>query len=62
MLKNLIGAFIIFRLELRQLSIDHYLVLTLWRQRPAIAIVLEQGAKCLRQRRLLQQLDEVYPF
>lgn len=62
MLKNLIGAFIIFRLELRQLPIDPGLVLALWRQPPTIAIVIEHGEEDRRRRRLLQQLNEVYPF
>ena len=62
MLKNLIGAFIIFRLELRQLPIDPGLVVALWRHRTAIAVVIDHGAECRQQSRLVQQLNEVYPF
>ena len=63
MLKSLIGTLLIFRLELRQLPLDPQWILTLWRQSPAIEIVLEQGSEHRQQRRqLLQKLDEVYPF
>tara|TARA_Y100000588_G_scaffold389775_1_gene493438 strand:+ start:1048 stop:1239 length:192 start_codon:yes stop_codon:yes gene_type:complete len=63
MLKSLIGTLLIFRLELRQLPLDPQWMLTLWRQSPAIEIVLEQGSEHRQQRRqLLQKLDEVYPF
>ena len=62
MLKNLIGAFIIFRLEMRQLPIDPGLVVALWRHRTAIAVVIDHGAGCRQQPRLIKQLNEVYPF
>ena len=63
MLKNLISAFLVCRLEFRQLGVDLDLVLALWRHRPAIEIVL--GQRRQRERRgdaLRRKLDEVYPF
>ncbi|MBT4498613.1 MAG: hypothetical protein HOC74_12870 [Gemmatimonadetes bacterium] len=63
MLKNLISAFLVFRLECRQLAVDVDLVLSLWRQRPAIEIVLERRAERAEKRAALRRkLDEVYPF
>jgi hypothetical protein len=61
MVKNLIRAFLICRLELRQPLLD--LDLALGRQRPVIQFVLEQ-AETPRARRaaLCHRLDEVYPF
>ena len=60
MLKNLIGAFLVCRLELRQLSLDIDLVLMEWRHRPTIQILLQEGRESSR--RLRRRLDEVYPF
>jgi len=63
MLKNLISAFLVFRLELRQLPVDLDLVLALWRQRPVIEIVLGQReTRAERGAVLCRKLDEVYPF
>ena len=63
MLRSLVSAFLVCRLELRQLPVDLDLLLSLWRHRPAIEIVLRatEHADAGRQR-LLRRLDEVYPF
>jgi hypothetical protein len=63
MLKNLISAFLVFRLECRQLAVDLDLVLALWRQRPTIEIVLSACQRsAARKSALRRRLDEVYPF
>jgi hypothetical protein len=63
MLKNIIRAFLICRLELRQPSIDLNLALSSWLHRPAIQILLEEEEEQDQQREhLLHKLDEVYPF
>lgn len=63
MLRNLIGAFLVFRLEAGQLPVDLQLALQLWRQRPAIEIVLGQRHdRAAARSRLRRRLDEVYPF
>ena len=63
MLKNLISAFLVFRLELRQLPIDASLVLLRWRQHSVIEIVLHRREERREEReRLLHRLEEVYPF
>ncbi|NKB67643.1 MAG: hypothetical protein GKR89_11310 [Candidatus Latescibacteria bacterium] len=60
MLRNLIGAFLVCRLELRQFSLDIDLVLMEWRTRPVIQILLQEGEKT--RSKLRRRLDEVYPF
>jgi len=63
MLKNLISAFLVFRLECRQLAVDLDLVLALWRQRPRIEIVLgARQERAIQKAALRRKLDEVYPF
>jgi hypothetical protein len=63
MLKNLIRAFLICRLELRQPSLDLDLAFLSWLYRPAIQILLEEKEDRGQQREhLLLKLDEVYPF
>ena len=63
MLKNLISAFLVFRLELRQLPVDLDLVFALWRQHPVIEIVLgRREARAEKRAALRRKLDEVYPF
>lgn len=63
MLKNLISAFLVFRLECRQLAVDLDLALALWRQRPTIEIVLDARQERATQKTALhRKLDEVYPF
>jgi hypothetical protein len=63
MLKRLVGAVLVCRLELRQLPVDPQLILALWRQRPAVEIVVAQRLGAAAERlHLLRRLDEVYPF
>ncbi len=64
MLKNLIRAFLIFRLELRHPSLDLELFFPSWLHRPAIHIILEEKKEEKEKQRehLLLKLDEVYPF
>ena len=68
MLKNLIRAFLICRLELRQPSLDLDLFFPSWLHRPAIHILLEEeeegeeGEGEKQREHLLLKLDEVYPF
>jgi len=63
MLKSLITTLLVFRLELRQLPLDPQWMLVLWRQSPAIEIVLEQYSERRQHRQqLLEKLDEVFPF
>ncbi len=62
MLKRIIGALLVFRLELRQLPLDPELVLALWRQRPVIEIVVQRSAAAAPSSHLTRRLDEVYPF
>ena len=63
MLKRLVGAVLVCRLELRQLPVDAQLVLALWRRRSAIEIVVHQRLDAAAERlRLRRRLDEVYPF
>ena len=63
MLKNLIRAFLVFRLELWELSIDLDLVLMAWHRRPVIQTLLENRERHdHRHERLIHKLDEVYPF
>ena len=61
MLTSLIGVFLVFRLQLRQLPLDLELVLGALRQRPVIEIVLDR-AEQTRGKRLRRRLDQVYPF
>ena len=68
MLKNLIRAFLIFRLELRQPSLDLELFFLSWLHRPAIHILLEEKEEEeeeeeeKQREHLLLKLNEVYPF
>ena len=60
MVKSLIGAFLVLRLETRQVPLDLSLIALTWLRRPAIEIVLplvNREGQWLRQR-----LDAVYPF
>ena len=63
MLRNILRAFLIFRLELRQLPLDLDQIVYAWVHRPAIHL-LHQVRKGVKSRRtgLAQRLDEVYPF
>ena len=64
MIKNLIRAFLICRLELRQPSLDLELFFLSWLHRPAIHILIEEKEEEEEKQReqLLLKLDEVYPF
>ncbi len=67
MLTRLLGAMLIWRLELGRLSLDPQFVWALWRQRPAIEIVLTQRPHAAAERlyerlHLSLRLHEVYPF
>ena len=63
MVKRIIGAILVFRLEMRQFPLDLEQVWHLWRQRPAIEIVVATRARISEQRALWRQrLNEVYPF
>jgi len=63
MLKRLMGAVLICRLELRQLPLDPQWVLAMWRQRPVIEIVAVRRAETAPERLYWRRrLDEVYPF
>ena len=64
MLRNFVRAFLIFRLELRQLPLDVDQVIYAWVHRPAIHLLHQatEAARCVRPSRLTRRLDEVYPF
>jgi hypothetical protein len=62
MLRRLVGAVLVFRLELGQLPVDPQLIVALWRQRPAVEIVVRRHDDAAERRRLQRRLDEVYPF
>lgn len=67
MLKTLLRAAIVLRLESRDLYLDPGLILLSWLRRPAIHMPLEalQRARRAATRRaevLIRRLDEVYPF
>lgn len=61
MLKNLFRAFIVFRLEFRQPSLDFSALLSYWRRTQLIQqVIVEEGEKSGSP--LMRKLDEVYPF
>lgn len=63
MIRNLIRAVLVCRLELRQLAIDVDLVLAAWHRRPVIEVVLDtRRLRWQRRAALRRRLDEVYPF
>jgi hypothetical protein len=62
-LNRLIGAFLVLRLELRQLPLDLESALSLWHRRTVIEIVLERrDGVSAEGDRLRRRLHEVYPF
>ncbi|MFH1571962.1 MAG: hypothetical protein ABIL09_28490 [Gemmatimonadota bacterium] len=63
MVRTLLRAFVVLRLESRDLYLDPALILLAWLRRPAIELPLEacRGA-ALRAFRLARRLDQVYPF
>jgi len=67
MLKTLLRAAVVLRLESRELYLDPGLALLNWLRRPAIHMPLEamrRSRAAARERTavLLRRLDEVYPF
>jgi hypothetical protein len=63
MLRNLIRAFLVLRLELREVPVDLELVLSWWWRGSTIEIVLgEREDRAARTAALRRRLDEVYPF
>ena len=63
MLKSVVGAFLVFRLELRTPSpLDAGLVLFEWLRRPVIEILMRESGSVTHQQALHRKLDEVYPF
>ena len=59
LIRNLVCAFLVFRLESRLLSVDPGLALLAWLRRPVIEVMLDQlGPRS----RLIRKLNEVYPF
>jgi len=57
--RTLVSAFLVFRLECRKLTVTWEDILTAWIHRPVVEVVLEdrQGRE-----RLIEKIDEVYPF
>lgn len=62
MLKTLIRAFLVLRLESRPPALTMSTVLAHWRTRPAIHYTLDETSCQTRSSQLKQKLDEVYPF
>lgn len=63
MLKNLVRAFLICRLELQQVPFSLDAVLLAWLRRPVIEVLFERRESQDReQQRLRRRLDQVYPF
>ena len=67
MLKTLLRAAVVLRLESRELHLDPGLILLNWLRRPAIHMPLEairqaRAAAGERAAALIRRLDEVYPF
>ena len=61
MLKNLFRAFLVFRLEFRQPSLNIEAILSYWHRAPIIQYVIEES-KERSTSELVRKLDEVYPF
>ena len=59
MIKNLVRAFLVLRLESRLLSVDANQVLLTWLRRPVIEVLFDR-LEC--KSRLVRKLDEVFPF
>ncbi|MCY3762406.1 MAG: hypothetical protein OXH50_14230 [Gemmatimonadetes bacterium] len=60
MIKNLVSAALVLRLETRQVPLDLGLIALTWLRRPVIEIVLNRASE--NAVRLRRKLDEVYPF
>jgi hypothetical protein len=59
MIKNLVRAVLVLRLELRLLSVDPRQVLITWLRRPVIEVIFD---RLDRKSRLNRKLDEMFPF
>ena len=59
MIKNLVRAFLVFRLESHLLSVDPGRVLMAWLRRPVIEVMFDQFD---RKSRLVGKLDEIFRF
>ena len=59
MIKHLVRAFLVFRLESHLLSVDPGQVLLAWLRRPVIEVMFDQFH---RKSRVVRKLDEVFPF
>jgi hypothetical protein len=59
-IKSLISAALVLRLETRQIPLDMGLIALAWLRRPVIEIVLNRASE--DGIRLRRKLDEVYPF
>ncbi|MEW6749925.1 MAG: hypothetical protein AB1505_02990 [Candidatus Latescibacterota bacterium] len=63
MVRGLIRALLVLRLESRQLPIDLGLVLAMWRSQPVVEIVVAARQEAAARRAAVRRrLDEVYPF
>ena len=60
LIKSLISAALVLRLETRQVPLDMGLIVLAWLRRPVIEIVLNRASE--NAIRLRRKLDEVYPF
>ena len=59
MIRAMVSAFLVIRLECRRLPITLEDILTAWIHRPGIEVVAQERG---RRERLVERLDEVYPF
>ena len=62
MLKSLIKAALVVRLEMRELPLDWSAVFLAWLQRPAIEITLPDRGRREIRRTLVENLNALYPF
>lgn len=61
MVKNLLRAFLVFRLEFHQPTLHFETLLSYWRRTPIVQYVIEDDRE-QRSTALKRRLDEVYPF
>lgn len=59
MIRAMVSAFLVIRLECRKLTITWEDILTAWSHRPAIEVVLQEK---ISRSRLIERMDEVFPF
>ena len=70
MVKNLLRAFLVFRLEFHQPTLNFEAMLSYWRRAPIVQYVIEDDGEQYvieddgeqRSTALKRRLDEVYPF